>query len=109
MEDQAKTKAQLIAELNELREQVVESRSDAEEQDQLLGQVMDSVPEGVIVCGRDLRYRFWNRFMEEMTGVPASKILGQRPQEVFPFLREVGVIDKLDALGVSPSPSHRLS
>jgi hypothetical protein len=47
--------------------------------------------------------------MEEMTGVPASKILGQRPQEVFPFLREVGVIDKLDALGVSPSPSHRLS
>ena len=31
MEDQAKTKAQLIAELSELREQVVESRSDAME------------------------------------------------------------------------------
>jgi two-component system, cell cycle sensor histidine kinase and response regulator CckA len=89
MEDQAKTKTQLIAELNELR-------SGAEEQDQLLGQVLDSVPEGIIVCGRDLRYRFWNRFMEEVTGVPASKILGQRPQEVFPFLSEVGIIDKLD-------------
>ncbi|MBT7166491.1 MAG: PAS domain-containing protein, partial [Victivallales bacterium] len=84
MEDQAKTKAQLIAELNELREQVVESRSDAEEQDQLLGQVMGSVQEGVIVYGPDLQYRFWNQFMEELTGVPASKILGRPSQEVFP-------------------------
>jgi PAS domain S-box-containing protein len=108
MEDQAKTKDQLIAELNELREQVVDSRSDAEEQGQLLGQVMDSVQEGVIVYGRDLRYRFWNRFMEEVTGVSASRILGQRPQEVFPFLREVGVIDKLDQAlaGMVPVPTE---
>ena len=108
MEDQAKTKAQLIAELNELREQVVESRSDAEEQDQLLGQVMGSVQEGVIVYGPDLQYRFWNQFMEELTGVPASKILGRPSQEVFPFLRKVGVIDKLDQAlaGMVPAPTE---
>ena len=57
--------------------------------------VLDSVQEGVIVYGLDLRYQEWNPFMEQLTGKLASEVLGKHPLELFPFLGEVGVIDQL--------------
>jgi PAS domain S-box-containing protein len=47
--------------------------------------------EGIIVCDRDLNYRVWNPFMEELTGMPAGKVLGKNALEMFPHLREQGV------------------
>lgn len=59
-------------------------------------QVIACAQEGVIVYGLDLRYQVWNRFMEQLSGLPASEVLGKHPLEVFPFLQEVGVIDRLE-------------
>ncbi|HWK88422.1 MAG TPA: PAS domain-containing protein, partial [Longimicrobium sp.] len=43
---------------------------------------------GVAVCDRDFRYLLWNRFMERLTGLPASAVLGRNALEVYPHLRE---------------------
>jgi PAS domain S-box-containing protein len=59
-------------------------------------QIIDSVQEGIIVYDPELRYRVWNPFMEKFSGLPASEVLGKYPTELFPFLAEAGVIDKLN-------------
>ncbi|HEU0012286.1 MAG TPA: EAL domain-containing protein [Longimicrobium sp.] len=43
---------------------------------------------GVAVCDREFRYLLWNRFMERLTGLPASAVLGRNALEVYPHLRE---------------------
>jgi PAS domain S-box-containing protein len=56
-------------------------------------QIITDVRQGIIVYGPDMKYLVWNRFMEDMTGYPASEVLGRHPLEVFPFLRDTGVIE----------------
>jgi PAS domain S-box-containing protein len=69
-------------------------------------QIVHSAREGIIVYGRDQRYQVWNPYMEHLTGVPASQVLGRPPLEVFPFLREAGVMEKLErALAGEALPS----
>ena len=53
--------------------------------------VMASVSEGVIVYDRQMRYRVWNPFMQDLTGMPAEQVLGRRAVDVFPHLVEKGV------------------
>ena len=65
-----------------------------QEKSQLLNQIIDSVQEGVVVYDRDMRYTLWNPFMERMSGVPANEVLGKRSSELFPFLHEIGVLEK---------------
>ena len=69
-------------------------------------QIVHSAREGIIVYGRDQRYQVWNPYMEHLTGVPASQVLGRPPLEVFPFLRAAGVMEKLErALAGEALPS----
>lgn len=49
---------------------------------------------GLILYDQNLRYQFWNSFMEKLSGVPSEKILGKFALDLFPHLREQGV-DKL--------------
>ena len=58
-------------------------------------QIIRSAKEGIIVYGPDLRYQAWNPFMEQMTGIMASEVLGKYPTEMFPFLQETGIIERL--------------
>ena len=69
-------------------------------------EIIESAQEGVIVYDLDLRYQVWNPFMESITGVLAKDVLGKHPLEVFPFLKEVGVIDRLQMAlqGETPLP-----
>jgi diguanylate cyclase (GGDEF)-like protein/PAS domain S-box-containing protein len=53
--------------------------------------IVSSVGEGIIVYDRDLRYQVWNKFMEELTGLPAGELLGRKALDSFPHLREHGV------------------
>jgi PAS domain S-box-containing protein len=53
--------------------------------------VISGAREGIIVYDFDLNYRVWNRFMEELTGMPAEKVLGKNALESFPHLRQQGV------------------
>ncbi|HEX6368471.1 MAG TPA: EAL domain-containing protein [Longimicrobium sp.] len=43
---------------------------------------------GIAMCDRDLRYVFWNRFMEEMTGLRAADVLGRNALEMYPHARD---------------------
>jgi len=65
------------------------------ESNQFNKQIIQSAQEGIIVYDLDLKYQVWNPFMEKLTGLPASEVLGKQPMELFPFLQEVGVIDHL--------------
>ena len=65
------------------------------EKTRLVEAIIASVQEGVIVYDRDLRYQVWNPFMERISGVPAANVIGRLPLEVFPFLRETGVLERL--------------
>jgi PAS domain S-box-containing protein len=47
--------------------------------------------EGIVVYDRELRYQVWNRAMEEITGLPAARMLGRCVLECFPHLRTLGV------------------
>jgi PAS domain S-box-containing protein len=55
---------------------------------------MASVREGIIVYDRELRYRIWNRFMENITGMPSGRVIGRKALDIFPHLQEWQV-DKL--------------
>jgi two-component system, cell cycle sensor histidine kinase and response regulator CckA len=53
--------------------------------------IISSIGEGFVVYDSELKYRVWNRFMEEMTGLPAAKVLGRHAPGVFPHLDRSGV------------------
>lgn len=46
-------------------------------QSQLAEPIVASLPEGVVVCDRQLRYGVWNQFMEQISGHPAAEVRGQ--------------------------------
>ena len=58
-------------------------------------QIINCAQEGIIVYDRELRYRLWNPFMEQLTGLKSGDVLGKTPLEVFPFLQEAGVMERL--------------
>lgn len=51
---------------------------------------------GIVVYDRDLIYRAWNPAMEDISGKTADEVIGKHPLEIYPFLREIGVIDQLE-------------
>jgi two-component system cell cycle sensor histidine kinase/response regulator CckA len=64
------------------------------ESEQFNREIISNMGEGFIVYDRTFRYLVWNKFMEELTGYPAEKVLGKNALDLFPHLRETGV-DKL--------------
>jgi PAS domain S-box-containing protein len=66
-----------------------------QESSQFSQQVIDCAREGIVVYNLDLTYRYWNRFMEELTGCAASGVLGKHFQELFPFLSETEIPSSL--------------
>ena len=65
------------------------------ETNQFATEIIDNAGEGIVVYDRDLRYLLWNRFMEELTGLEAEKIVGRRATELFPHMREQHVDELL--------------
>lgn len=57
-------------------------------------QVISSAGEGIVVYDCDLRVLIWNSYMEQMTGLTALEVIGQRATEIFPHVKKAGV-DKL--------------
>jgi len=84
MEDQAKTKAQLIAELNELREQVVELASEAEAKEQaeeelrFQSEILTQMSEGVnLVRVSDGAIVYTNPRFDELFGYAPGELIGK--------------------------------
>lgn len=74
------------------------------ETSQLNQQIINSAGEGVIVYDRDLRYQVWNPYMEQLTGIRAGRILGQRLLDVFPALENSGLIERLELAKAGKMP-----
>src|SRR5262249_27927048 len=54
-------------------------------------QIIASVHEGIVVYDRNFRYVLFNPYMEELTSLPSEQVMGKRPWDLFPFLREIGM------------------
>lgn len=50
-------------------------------------QILSNIHEGLVIVDTDMRYRFWNHFMEQLSGTPAEKVIGKRVLDVFPHLK----------------------
>jgi len=86
------------------------ARQELQESNQFRQEIISGAGEGIVVYDRDLRLIIWNQYMERMTGLPASHVLGRRPLDIFPFLREQGIDRLLErALGgdTASSPDVR--
>ena len=77
--------------------------------ERLLDQLVRSTTEGILAFDRELRYTLWNPAMERISGLPASRVLGRRAPEVFPFLEEIGELEYFRAAlaGRTVTASHR--
>jgi len=78
--------------------------SDLEEALKFNQDIINSSSNGIIVYDEELRYKIFNPFMENFTGISAQEIIGRKAEEVFPWLDEIGVIKNLEmALEGHPS------
>ena len=55
--------------------------------EQLLGNVFESMQEGVLVLDSDFKYTHINRTLEEISKTRKEELLGKVPWEIFPFLK----------------------
>ncbi|MBF0364841.1 MAG: PAS domain S-box protein [Oligoflexia bacterium] len=62
---------------------------------QLNQQIITCAQEGVVVYGKDLRYKLWNPYMEQMTGLSFAEVLGKTPGSFFPSLEKSGHMEEL--------------
>ena len=74
------------------RKQDEESLREAQE---FNAQVLANTQHGQVVLDSELRYRMWNPAMEQITGLRPEQVLGRTPQELFPFLQNIGIIDAM--------------
>jgi diguanylate cyclase (GGDEF)-like protein/PAS domain S-box-containing protein len=63
----------------------------------LNAQIIAGAQIGIVVYGLDMCYQVWNPFMEHMTGLKALDLVGRKPLDVFPFLKDSGVIANLES------------
>ena len=91
--------AELTAANAALRAEIIERKlaEEALRESSLFNQqIIAGAKEGIIVNDRELRHLVWNPFMEELTGVPAAEVIGKTAEEVFPFLRDTGIIHQMN-------------
>ncbi len=55
---------------------------------QLNKEIIQNAKIGIVVYDPELNYVVWNKFMEELTCVPSSQVLGKNARDFIPFLRE---------------------
>lgn len=58
------------------------------EERQYREEILANSEQGIAVCDRELRIKFWSPFLEESTGLSAGEVIGNRLMDVFPFLVE---------------------
>ena len=58
-------------------------------------QIVDSIDESVVIFGPDLKYRFFNTFMERISGFSASEAVGRSIFDIFPQERGTVIEENL--------------
>ncbi|WP_022669267.1 PAS domain-containing sensor histidine kinase [Desulfospira joergensenii] len=64
-----------------------QNESRLRESEQLLTNILESMNEGILVLDSEFRYTIFNKAMELITDTPRKKVLGQRPWDIFPFVK----------------------
>lgn len=80
-----------LAELKRAHEELQETRDFLQQSQQFSQEIISGASEGIAVYDREFRYRVWNKFMENMTGLSVSEVIGKKALDVFPHLREQGI------------------
>ena len=80
-----------MAHIDSMETSLVNTEKDLCGSKHFLETIISNLWNGIIIYDKDLRYKVWNRAMEELTGVPESEVLGRNPLDLFPHLREQGV------------------
>ncbi len=70
-------------------------------------QILLSAQEGIIVHDRQLRYVLWNPYMERMSGVKESDVVGKHPLEIFPFMADSGMYADMEKALAGETVSSR--
>jgi len=84
-----------VAKVIENENQLKLAKNALTESTQYNKQIINSVQEGVIVCDLNLACLVWNPFMENLTGISASEVLGKYPTDLFPSLQDSGLNESL--------------
>ncbi|MCH8547639.1 MAG: PAS domain S-box protein, partial [Balneolaceae bacterium] len=50
-------------------------------------QILETVSEGIFVCDHNLKYTYWNREMEKISGLSESEVIGKSPTDIFPHVQ----------------------
>ena len=66
------------------------------ESNQFNKQIIDCAQEGIVVYDSDMRVIVWNPYMEMLTGEKKSDILGKYSLDVFPFIKNVGLLENIE-------------
>ncbi|MGH9368476.1 MAG: sensor domain-containing phosphodiesterase [Thermoanaerobaculia bacterium] len=77
------------------------------EANQFNSEIISGAGEGIVVYDRSFRYVVWNRFMEELTGMPAKHVLGRNALQLFPHFREQGIAGLLEQALAGQTVSSR--
>ncbi len=62
---------------------------------QCIQEILSSVSEGIVVYDTKLRYRVWNRFMEQLTGISEEEVLGKPALFFRPHVEEDDILSLL--------------
>ncbi|MDD1701772.1 MAG: PAS domain S-box protein [Methanoregula sp.] len=84
------TEEELRQNYNELarsERRIAETESRIRASEAFLKCVIADVREGISVFGTDLKYTLWNPFLEELTGIPESEVIGKHLEEKFPIFK----------------------
>jgi PAS domain S-box-containing protein len=77
------------------RKQAEAALHDANE---LIQQMIVGAKDGILVCDREYKCLVFNPALEKLTCTPASGVLGKRLFDVFPFLRETEIKQRLERI-----------
>ena len=83
-------------ELARSEQQLVESERKVQKSEEFFTRVIADACEGITVFDHESRYILWNKFMENLTGIPATEVLGKRAIEMSHFLKEIGADNLLE-------------
>ncbi|WP_419660346.1 cache modulated two component system sensor histidine kinase [Desulfosarcina variabilis str. Montpellier] len=65
------------------------------ENEQLLGNILESMNEGVFVLDSEFKNKIYNKSMEIITNVPREAVIGKRPWEAFPHIKNSPIEEKI--------------
>jgi PAS domain S-box-containing protein len=97
MQEVDKTKEELATEVVHLRQRVAEleqseikykqAEDELRKSEERYRKLADNIADVFFAMDKDLRYTYWNRASENLTGIPAKDALGKSLYEIFPEVK----------------------